>query len=140
MTGFRKRKSVMLDTSTVNSIHSQIDRTTTHRFSLQSDIRSPISLKSSKSSWSASPSVTKKSFEQLLPIDPEALQRTMESKELLDLRSTQLKERDRFLQYQRDVLAQLRSEHIAAKSNLIKEHQRVVDETTQKVRSHLNYA
>ena len=64
----------------------------------------------------------------------------MESKELLDLRSTQLKERDRFLQYQRDVLAQLRSEHIAAKSNIIKEHQRDIDEMTQKVRSHLNHA
>lgn len=134
MTGFGKRKSVMLDTSAFNSIHSQIDRSNGNRYSIQSEVRSPTSIKSSKSSWSAPPSATKQSFEQSLPVDPEALQRTMESKELLDLRSLQIEERDRFLRYQRDVLDKLRSQHIASKSNIVSEHQGAIDGATLKVR------
>ena len=134
MTGFRKRKSIMLDTSAVNSIQSHIDRPNGNRYSIQSEVRSPGSIKSSKSSWSVPPSATKPSFEQAMAIDAEALQRTMESKELLGLRSSQIEERDRFIQYQRSALAQLRSQHITAKSNIIKEHRRVIDEATERVR------
>jgi hypothetical protein len=134
MTGFRKRKSVMLDTSAFNSIHSQIDRSDGNRYSIQSEVRSPISIKSSKSSWSAPPSATKQSFERSLPVDPEALQRTMESKELLNLRSLQIEERDRFLRYQRDVLDKLRSQHIVSKSNMVNEHRGAIDVATKKVR------
>lgn len=134
MTGFRKRKSVMLDTSAINSIQSQIDRPNGDRYSIQSDVRSPTSIKSSKSSWSAPPSATKQSFEQSTPVDPEALQRSMDSKELLSLRSMQIEESERFLQYQRDVLNKLRSQHITSKSSIIKEYRQAVEEATQKVR------
>jgi hypothetical protein len=133
MTGFRKRKSIILDTSAVNSVHSQIDRPSGNRYSIQSEVRSPASVKSSKSSWSAPPSATKQSFEHAMPVDPEALQRTMESKELLALRSKQVEERDRFLQYQRAALAQLRSQHITTKSTIMKEHQLIIDRATEKV-------
>ena len=135
MTGFRRRKSIMLDTSTVNSIHSHVDRPNGKRYSMQSDVRSPASVKSSKSSWSVPPSATKPSFEQAMAVDPEVLQRTMDTKELLDLRSKQMEERDRFIRFQRSALAQLRSQHIAAKSNIIKEHRQIIEEATEKVSS-----
>lgn len=135
MTGFRKRKSVVLDTSAVNTIHSQIDRSNGNRYSIQSDIRSPASIKSSKSSWSAPPSAIKQSFEQSRPVDPEALQRSKDSKELSDLNSMQLEERDRFLQYQRDVLIKLRTQHTALRSQVVKEFREAVEEATQKVRN-----
>lgn len=134
MTGFRKRKSVVLDNSAVNSIHSHIDRPNGNRYSIQSEVRSPVSVKSSQSSWSAPPSAAKQSFEQTAPVDQDAIQRTMDSKELLDLRLIQTEERDRFVQYRRDALAQLRSHQMSTKLNILKEHRRIVEEATRKVR------
>jgi ElaB/YqjD/DUF883 family membrane-anchored ribosome-binding protein len=69
-------------------------------------------------------------------VDIEALQRTKNSTELSGMRSMQMEERDRFLQYQKDVLDKLRSQNFASRSQVVKDSREAIEEATQKVRDH----
>jgi ElaB/YqjD/DUF883 family membrane-anchored ribosome-binding protein len=47
-----------------------------------------------------------------------------------------MEERDRFLQYQKDVLDKLRSQNFASRSQVVKDSREAIEEATQKVRDH----
>jgi hypothetical protein len=68
-------------------------------------------------------------------MDVESLKRSMECKELLELRMAQLEEKARFLEFQSSLLSQLRSQRDALISLKKAEHLRILAEQTAKVRS-----
>ncbi|KAK4946972.1 hypothetical protein LTR10_014114 [Elasticomyces elasticus] len=132
MTGFRKRRSgsVALTSSTLSSISSDADTNQAEEASV--DMRSPLSIKSSKSSWSQPPSATKLSSESSAPVDQEAVKRSMESKDLLNLRMSQLEEKARFLEFQTSLISQLAARKEQKRSEKRIEHDQVIAEQIHK--------
>ena len=63
------------------------------------------------------------------------MQRSAECPELQALRSRQLDERSKFLDYQRSALSQLRAQYQDSKQNRRQAHQKVIDESIEKVGS-----
>lgn len=127
MAGFRRKKSADPAASlTLSSINSELCADTNNSETLSENIRSHSSVKSSKSSWSQPMSTSTSSYEHPLPISDEALKRSMECKELLDLQMAQLEQKDRFLQFQASLISHLRSERERIKSQRKIEHERNV--------------
>ena len=135
MTGFKKRRSVASTPSALESIESnRLALSNGDRMSIQSGLKSPASIKSSKSSWSNPPSATRTNYEDPLPPeDKDAFKRTRECKELVSLHSKQTEERLRFVDFQRRSISQLRQHHEAEKQHLIDLHRRLVVDTLEKV-------
>ncbi|KIX06168.1 uncharacterized protein Z518_04142 [Rhinocladiella mackenziei CBS 650.93] len=130
MAGFRRKKSVALASSTLASISSDADTNNSDNASV--DMKSPSSIKSSKSSWSQPLSASKSSWDQPAPADPDALRRSMECKDLLNLRMAQLEEKARFLEFQASLIDQLRSQRDNIKTQRATEHEKTVAEQRQK--------
>lgn len=136
VTGFRKRRSVALASSTLSSISSDAGiNTADDDLSIKSDLKSPVSLKSSKSSWSHPLSATKSSYEDQDLFDPEALKRSMDCKEMLNLRAVQLDERARFLHYQAGIMSDTRAQCDRIKARKRTEWDRIIAEHIEKVSS-----
>ena len=134
MATFKKRRSVAPSSATLTKINN--DRNETHdsdHVSLKSGLKSPGSIKSSKSSWSNAVSATKSSYEQPSVSDPEAVRRGLECKEMLDLRTVQLQERERFIEFQQTLITQLRATRDAIISEKREQHQSIIDERHAKV-------
>jgi hypothetical protein len=130
MTGFKKRRSVASTPSALESVDSNILALNYgDRMSIQSGLKSPASIKSSKSSWSNPPSATRIHYEDPLPPeDKDAIKRTRECKELVNLHTRQVEERSRFADFQKRSIAQLRLQHKAEKQHLIDvQRQQVMD-------------
>ncbi|OCT53852.1 hypothetical protein CLCR_10105 [Cladophialophora carrionii] len=131
MAGFRKKRAGGLtSSSTLTSISSDGESHDSETISV--DIRSPSSAKSSKSSWSPPAFAVRPSHDPLPFIDIDSLKRSMECKELLELRMAQLEEKARFLEFQTSLVSQLRSQREALKSLKKAEHQRLLAEQTAK--------
>jgi len=132
MAVFRKKRSAALTTSsTLSSISSDAD--TNNSGDVSEDIQSPSSIKSSKSSWSQPVYTSKSSYDRALPVDEEALKRSMECMELVNLRMAQLDEKARFLEFQTSLISHLRSERDKIKAQRKSEHEEVVAGQMEKV-------
>jgi hypothetical protein len=134
MAGLKKRK---LPTSpTLNSIKSDsITLADSDKASIKSGMKSPRSAKSSKSSWSSPVSAAKSSYESAPSVDQEALKRSLECTELLDLLEVHGEERARFLEFEQCLLTGLRAQREAAKQDKARGHQDVLDDQQGKVYS-----
>jgi len=132
MTVFKKRRSVV-------STPSSLERNTlalnnADRMSIQSGLKSPASMQSVKSSWSNPPLATRTHYEDPLPSeDKDAIKRTRECKELVNLHARQMEERSRFIDFQKRCIAQLRLQHQAEKQHLIDQQRRLVVHALEKV-------
>jgi hypothetical protein len=134
MAGFRKRRSAITTSSTLTGINREMaDTANSDRMSIKSDLKGPASIKSSKSSWSSPPVATKSNYEQPTSVDNEAIKRSMDCKDMLDLHARQLEEKKRFLEYQRAVLTHLRAQYQSAKIQKIAAQRQIVAEATEKV-------
>ena len=133
MAGFRKRRSAVLSTPTLSSINSAAGSNTSGELSIKSDLKRPLSLKSSKSSWSQPISATKSTYEDQPWIDPEALNRSMGSAEMLHLRKTQYDEKYRFLKFQNASITDLRSQYDYTRAQRRTEQDRIIAEQVDKV-------
>ncbi len=131
MAGLRKRRSAALASPTLTSISSDPETSTSDNASV--DMKSPLSVKSSKSSWSQPLSAPKFDYEQPIPVDDEALKRSIECKDLLNLRMAQLDEKARFLTFQTSMLAQLRSQREKIKAQRRADHAKILAEQSKKV-------
>ncbi|KAJ9609138.1 hypothetical protein H2200_006909 [Cladophialophora chaetospira] len=121
ISGFRKKRSgALTSSSTLSSISSDAETNNSEIASI--DMQSPPSIKSNKSSWSH-PATTKPGNDPPPLLDMEALKRSMESKELLDLRMMQMEERARFLEFQTSLLSDLRSQRDVLKAQKKAEHE-----------------
>ena len=132
MAGFRKKRSGGLTTSsTLTSISSDAESNGSEEVSI--DFRSPASGKSSRDSW-ARPAFAA-TTERIPPalVDMDALKRSMECKELLDLRLRQVEEKARFLEFQTSQFSHLRSQRDTLKEQKKSEHERILTEQTTKV-------
>ncbi|KAI1628772.1 hypothetical protein EDD37DRAFT_644558 [Exophiala viscosa] len=132
MTGFRKRRSgsVALTSPTLSSISSDAD--TNRGEEAPVDMRGPLSIKSSKSSWSQPLSATKSDYDSSAPVDQEAVERSMESKDLLNLRMSQLQEKARFLEFQASLISQLAARKEQKKSQKRMEHDKIIADQIHK--------
>ena len=141
MTGFKRRRSVASTPSAFESIDSNtLSFSNGDRMSIQSGLKSPASIKSSKSSWSAPPSTTRTHYEDPLPLeDKDAIRRTRECKGLVSLHARQMEERSRFAEFQKRSIAQLRLQHQAEKQHLIDLQRRLVLDALNKVSSHSSH-
>ncbi|EXJ92559.1 hypothetical protein A1O3_01111 [Capronia epimyces CBS 606.96] len=131
MTGFRRKRSAAVGSPTLTSISSDADSNNTEDTS--PEVKSPSSIKSSKSSWSQPLSTTKFSYEQATSVEADASKRSAECKEMLDLRMAQLDERARFLQFQAAVIAQLGAQRQKLKAEKRQGHERRLVEQCAKV-------
>ncbi|KIY01425.1 uncharacterized protein Z520_02977 [Fonsecaea multimorphosa CBS 102226] len=132
MASFRKRRSGGLTaSSTLTSINSDAD--TNDSDELSAGMRSPLSVKSCKSSWSHPLSVAKSSGESPPFVDAEALQRSMGCKDLLNFRMAQLDEKARFLEFQASLMAHLRSERDLLKAQKKTLHGTAIAEQRAKI-------
>ncbi|EXJ85556.1 hypothetical protein A1O1_05920 [Capronia coronata CBS 617.96] len=126
MTGFRKKRSTALTSSTLTNMSSDVDTEDTEDTSVE--IKSPSSMKSSKSSWSQPLPSSKFSYEQGISLDPGAFKRSAECKEMLDLRLAQLDEKARFLEFQASLIAELSARRQKLKADKRQEHEQVLAE------------
>lgn len=137
MTGFKRRRSVASTPSALESIDSNaLSLNNGDRMSIQSCLKSPASIKSSKSSWSNPPFATRTYYEDpLQPEDKDAIKRTRECKELINLHTRQLEERTRFAEFQKRSVARLRLQHRAEKQCLVDLQRQQVTDALDKVSS-----
>lgn len=96
-------------------------------------MKSPDSVKSDKSYFSNAPSVPKTSYEAEPLIDQEALGRSLECREMLDLRAAQVEERNRFLEYQSSLITTVRAERDKAQAEKSETFKRKFAEQEEKV-------
>jgi hypothetical protein len=139
MTGFKRRRSVASSPSALESTNSNtLVLYNGDRMSIQSGLKSPASIKSSKSSWSNSPSTTRTHYEDPLPPeDKDAIKRTRECKELVSLHNRQVEERIRFAEFHKRAIAHLRLLHQAEKQQQIDLQRQLVAEALDKVGTHV---
>ena len=136
MRGFHKRRSVVIATS---GFEAQAGDSTvvpsTDSLSIVSSLKSPMSIPSRRSSFSPQPSHSRMGLSEKPTVeDEEAVQRTKDCKELEQLRSQQLEERARFLEFQRSSLAQMRSEHKSARQVILDSLGQTMKDSRMKVR------
>jgi len=132
MTGFRKKRSgsTALASPTLTSISSDTDTQRSEEASI--DMKSPLSIKSSKSSWSQPLSVSKPSYEQPLPFDEDATKRSIECRRLLNLRMSQMDEMARFLEFQSSLILKLRAQKEDFKRQRQADHESILSEQSLK--------
>lgn len=133
MTGFRKKKSTVSSQPSLTSLRSNMTSTTTNG-SILSPLKSEASIDSGDS-YSPQDVPTHKDlvFEPQPRIDEEALQRSMESEELQQIRSVQIEEKRRFLEYQTRLIRELLGERDKLKLEKKQRHQKIVAEQEEKV-------
>lgn len=137
MTGFTKRRSLGNTTSPFRSTdNSSLKMNNGDGMSVKSGLKSPGSIRSHKSSWSTPPPATRMHYDDLTPPDDkEAMKRTRECKELMNLHFHQMEEKSRFADFQRSSTAKLRLRHQSQKQQLIDTQQQLVREVAEKASS-----
>ena len=132
VTGFGRRRSLAISSSTLSSINSNSDKANFDHdhTSGKSGNKTPASAKSRRSSWSQPVSPPKSSYGHH---DEEPSKSSLECKEIQMLRRQQVEERTRFLSYQTAILSQLRSEHEITKSQRQVSHKDMIERQTTKV-------
>ena len=137
MAGFKKRRSIAASSSAPSGISGNIRRINEDdNVSVTSGMKSPGSAKSvgSKSSWSMPPSTAKTSVEpNALVVDPDALKRSNDCKEMLQVRQSQLAEKRRFLDFQKTLVDELRAQRDRLRASMSETQETVVHELQAKV-------
>ena len=133
MAGFRKRKSATLSTSTLPGMITISKTANGDHLIVKSDLKSPASGESGKSSWSTPVSATKFSYEQPPPPDDDATRRSMDCTDMLRVRNCQLEERLRFLDFEASLIRELRTRRDTLRSTRKQVHARIVEEQIAKV-------
>lgn len=134
VTGFRKRRAAPLASSSLSSISSDAGvNDLGSEPPITSDLKSPVSFKSTQSSWSNPPSTAKSASEQHDSYDSDAMDRSRNCKEMLMLRSIQLEERDRFLQFQSGVMSDAQAQCDRIKACKRKDWDKIIAEHVEKV-------
>ncbi|RMZ87992.1 hypothetical protein DV736_g4780, partial [Chaetothyriales sp. CBS 134916] len=134
MPTFKKRKSMPPWSPMLTRVSSDGNKTQdSDQVSQQSREKSLGSFESSKSSWSNAISAPKSSYEQPVPRDADALQRGLECQEMLELRCSQMAERDRFLDFQYTLLSRLGAGRKAAEAAKRKLQQAAMEEHQHKI-------
>lgn len=131
MTGFRKKRLGGSSTPSLISINSQTtdkNMNTSNRKSL----KSTMSIKSGHSYSSHDSPAIKENFESESLMDNEAIHRSLQSDELLRLRTQQLEEKRRFLEYQTRLIRQLLDERDKQKASKVEEYSKRIDEQEEK--------
>ena len=127
MSMFRKRTSA---TSSAALISTRAEQ----GFAAKESLESPLSTVSRQSSWSTSvPTTAKLNVGDPSSDDAEAVTRTEQCVELHELQVQQRDERDRFLEYQRKCLADMRAEHEKSRKQKIESQTAVIEENRAKV-------
>jgi hypothetical protein len=131
MAGLKRRKSP----TPIDNVHASISvhSRDSDKNSIKSELKSPASFKSSKSSWSNPASAAKSSYDGVPPDQAEALNRSMQSPELKEIQRLQTEEKDRFIDFEGVLLADTRSRRDAAKDAKAREHQEILEEKQRKV-------
>jgi hypothetical protein len=135
MSVFRKRKSAPWSRNiTPTSTEQVFEAASADQYSAKESMESPLSVRSSKSSWSTSiPPVRKGSLAHPTLDDPESIPPIKQCPELQDLQIQQWAERDRFLDYQRKCLAEMRSEYERSRKQTLESQTASVRETRAEV-------
>lgn len=107
MTGFRKRRTNGSSTPSSISISSQMMNGTNANECVRSPVRAVTSMESEMSYFSNEVPTQNGSYAAETFVDQEALSRSMECKEMLKVRTQQLEEKRRFLEYQTILVSQL---------------------------------
>ena len=132
MAGLKRKKSP--ESLTLSSIvDDSIYSPGSDNVSLKSGMKSPGSAKSSKSSWSSPVSAAKSSYESAPPVDQEALKRSMDCSEMLNLQNLQTEEGVRFLDFEKYLVEELRTRRESIKEERRQGHRDVLDERQAKV-------
>lgn len=131
MTGFRKKKPTVSNQPSLTSLRSHMTSTTTNESTL-SPLKSEASIDSGDShSGHDSPVHKDLVFEP--QIDEEALQRSLNSDELSRIRTTQIEEKRRFLEYQTRLIKELLEDRDKVKAEKRQRHVKIVAEQEEKV-------
>jgi len=115
MANFRKRRTSGSSTPSMISVKSQTTGTTADGSS-RSPPKGAASIKSGDSGSSHDTPTTQETFATGMVMDPQALYRSMECQQLLSIRTRQLEEKRRFLEYQTRLIKQLLVERDMQKS------------------------
>jgi hypothetical protein len=102
--------------------------------SIKSGMKSPVSIKSSKSSWSNPLSAAKSSYESAPSTDQEAIKRSAECQQLIDLQKEHGEELSRFFEFEQHLLNELRSQRDLTKQLRSKGHREIIVDKQSKVR------
>lgn len=123
MAGFRKKRLSVLNTPLMVSIQSSMTSNTIHD---SQSVRScgPASIKSSRESYvSQNAPAEKASLDHLALVSEEALQRSLECEQIILIRTQQLEEKRRFLEYQTKLVKSLLEEREKRKDELRQKHE-----------------
>ena len=132
MAGFRKKKSQGSNTPSMISIRSHMTGTATTD-SYPSPPKGPASVKSGNSYSSHESPVPAQIFAQEALVDEQALQRSLECEDIVRIRTQQLEEKRKFLEYQTRLIQQLLAERDAKKVEKRQKHEKGVAEREEKV-------
>ena len=132
MTNFRKKKSSGSSTPSVISIRSQMTGNTANG-STRSPPRRAASIKSRNSFSSHESGPMKEPFETEPLVDELALRRSMECPQILNVRTRQLEEKRKFLEYQTRLVKQLLEERDRQKAGKREQNGRQITELKSKV-------
>lgn len=130
MTGFKKRRSLATSPTLTSITSDSADTNQSDHNSVKSGLKSPGSIKSSKSSWSSPIVIPKTTFD---PVDQDAMKRSMECKEMLDLQTAQEQQRSQFLDLQQSLVQQIQKQRDSIKQDRLKVHQNTIDEQHERV-------
>lgn len=132
MAGLKRRKSPI--TPTRDNITSNVMLSPeSEKASVNSGMKSPGSIKSSKSSWSSPVSAAKSSYESAPSVDHEAFRQSTECPELRSLQILQMAERSRFLDFEQHLLNELNTRRNLIKDQKMRGHRDILDEQQMKV-------
>ena len=129
---FRKKKAFNLNTPSMASLHGSTSSKPTASTSIP--LRSTISLMSQNNyARKQIPKLEEIQYEPVAAIDEEALQRSLECEQLARIRSTQTQEKSRFLEYQSQLIRDLREERGKIKAERRQQYEQKIAEHEEKV-------
>lgn len=131
MTTFRKKKPPGSNAPSIHSIKSTMTNLTENE-SARSPETGALSVQSNDSYSSRGSPVIKENFDTDALVDEDALQRTMECESMMKIRTQQLDEKRRFLEYQAKLISELLAERAEEKRKKKEIYQARVTEQEEK--------
>lgn len=132
MTTFRKKRSSGSSTPSIASMRSTMTGTTANG-SVRSPPKGALSIESVDSHSSRDSPVIKESFDTDVLVDEQALHRTMRCEQMMRVRTQQLDEKRRFLEYQTKLISDLLSKREEEKTRKREIHHKQITEQEEKV-------
>ncbi|KAK5070976.1 hypothetical protein LTS08_000628 [Lithohypha guttulata] len=132
MTGFRRKRLSGLSTSSVISIQGHMAGTTKDEAHLASSGR-PASIRSGDGRSVPQALPHKQIYDSIPLVDEQALQRSLDCEEIALIRTQQLEEKRRFLEYQTNLIKDLLAERDRRKAEAQREHQRRLAEQEERI-------